>query len=128
ERCWEAGVRRGMSIAQAMALLESDLAARCLLRPMQPERDLVALRHLGAWATRYAPFVWIDGSGAEQPDGLLLDITGCHRLFPDERMLLRRIERDLALLGIRAVAAVASTIGCAWAVARYGTGGATTGS
>src|SRR6185369_11899727 len=54
------------------------------------------------------------------PDGLLLDITGCQRLFRGEANLLNQLLGALHALGFHARAAIADTIGAAWAVAHGG--------
>ncbi len=54
------------------------------------------------------------------PDGILLDITGCAHLFGGEAALCRDLVERLARQGLQASVAVADTVGCAWAIARYG--------
>jgi protein ImuB len=107
-----AGVRAGMTVAHARALL----GGRMLLRPHQPQRDASALAALAQWAMRrFSPVVAVDGD-----DGLLMDITGCQRLFGGERELVVALARALRRLGFDVRIATAATVGCAWAVARYG--------
>ncbi len=83
------------------------------------DADLDADRHMliaiADWCDRYTPLV-----GLDPPDGLLLDITGCAHLFGGEEALRRDIVARLGDQGLQARAAVADTVGCAWAVARYG--------
>jgi protein ImuB len=57
---------------------------------------------------------------AAAPDSLLLDITGCAHLFGGERGLLREVMRDFAGRGLSIRAAIADSVGAAWAVAHYG--------
>jgi nucleotidyltransferase/DNA polymerase involved in DNA repair len=82
------------------------------------DADLDADRHMliaiADWCDRYTPLV-----GLDPPDGLLLDITGCAHLFGGEEALRRDIVARLVRQGFQARAAVADTVGCAWAVARY---------
>jgi protein ImuB len=78
------------------------------------EADARTLAAIADWCDRYTPLV-----GLDPPDGLLLDITGCAHLFGGEETLRRDIVTRLARQGFHARAAVADTIGCAWAVARY---------
>ena len=80
-----------------------------------PERDAATLRALAAWAIRFAPTV-----APDEPDGLLLDVTGCERLYGSEARMLAKLGSAFAQLGFRPRIAVAPTFGCAWAVARYG--------
>ena len=65
------GVRVGMTLAEARAR-----CAELVDAPHQPDRDRHALEALGRWMTRFTPLV--------QPgenDTLLLDVTGCERIF-----------------------------------------------
>lgn len=107
-----AGVVPGMSVAEARALVKS---SRVVLAPHIPARDAAALARLARWAERWSPIVEPD-----PPDGLRLDITGCEHLFQGEARLVRSIVRRLGKLGFTARVAAASTLGVAWAVARFG--------
>lgn len=111
-RAYTAGVRPGMALADARALLS---AGRIVIRPHNPERDLASLRSLAQWALRVSPVVAID-----PPDGLFMDVSGCERLYIDERRLLRRLHASFVRLGLSARAAIAPTFACARAVARFG--------
>ena len=55
-------------------------------RADDPKADRVALESLAVWADRFSPCVHIEGD-----DTLLLDVSGCHRLFPDEEALLQQV-------------------------------------
>src|SRR5690606_14440245 len=70
---------------------------------------------LGKWCIRYTPVVAID-----QPDGLTLDASGCAHLWGGEQPYLEEIVTRLHAYGYDVRAAMADTIGTAWAVARYG--------
>lgn len=107
-----AGVRPDMTLAHARALLGK---YRLVVRDHQPAQDLAALVKLAVWATRFSPTV-----APDPPDGLILDITGCKRLFGSEETLAARLAENLARLGFGARLAIAPTLGCAWAVSRYG--------
>jgi protein ImuB len=90
------------------------------IRDADPEGDLADLRRLAiAFARRFSPIVAIDGE-----DGLLLEIGGAAHLFGGEAAMARRIVRLLARLGFTGRIAIADTPGAAWALARYGGGGA----
>ena len=80
-----------------------------------PEADRRLLEGVADWCDRYTPL-----AGLDAPDGLLLDVTGCAHLFGGEAALARDLVTRLAQQGLRARAAVADTVGCAWSVARYG--------
>jgi len=77
--------------------------------------DRALLAAVADWCDRYTPLV-----GLDQPDGLLLDISGCAHLFGGEAALMQDMAARLWRQGLNARIAVADTAGCAWAVARYG--------
>jgi len=118
-RARAAGVRPGMPLGEARALLPDadaeDEANRVRIEPESPERDRAALESLAVWAQRFSPVVAVDA-----PDGLLIDATGCARLFKGENRLLRRVRASLARLGFQSRVAIGPTNGCARAVARFG--------
>ena len=122
------------SIEQALRLTAvNDAAARLGLKPAMPladvramyprieviEADAEADRHLlesvADWADRYTPLV-----GLDPPDGLTLDIAGCAHLFGGEAAMAGDLVGRVAQQGFHVRAAVAGSVGCAWAMARYG--------
>ena len=107
-----AGVRRGMSVAHATALLP--LGARLVLRDHAPVEDAAALLALARWAVRFSPT-----AAPDYPDGLLLDVTGCQRLYGSDENLAALVATALRALGLEARVGIAPTIGAAWAVARF---------
>ena len=76
--------------------------------------DRRALKKLAGWATRYTPWASV-GEG----HCLLLDISGCAHLFGGEEALLADLVARLEAQGFAARAALAETIGAAWALARF---------
>jgi protein ImuB len=104
------GLRTGMPLADARAMypvlaaIDADEAA-----------DARLLEAIADWCDRYTPLV-----GLDPPDGLFLDISGCAHLFGGEENLRRDLIRRLAAQGFHARAAIADTVGAAWAIARYG--------
>ena len=104
------GLKTGMALADARAMYPALPVAEA-----DPEADRRLLEAIADWCDRYTPLV-----GLDPPDGLLLDITGCAHLFGGEAALCRDLVARLARQGFHARAAVADTVGCAWAVARYG--------
>jgi protein ImuB len=106
------GVVLGMTLAHARALLSHVHIIEAI---HEPQRDELALRALASWAMRFTPLV-----APDPPDGLLLDVSGCTQLYGDERRMLNAIGNTIERLGFHARLACASTIGCAWAVARFG--------
>jgi len=108
----QAGVKPGMPVGQARALFVAD-AVR--LEEHDAHADRAALDKLAIWAQRLAPTVAVD-----EPDGLLLDVTGCARVWDGEERLVRSAISQLESIGLQAHAAVAPTFAGAWACARYG--------
>ena len=104
------GLRSGMPLADARAMYPALAVA-----PSDPEADRRLLDAVADWCDRYTPLIGIDA-----PDGLVLDITGCAHLFGGEAALARDLLARLAAQGLHARAAIADTVGCAHAVARYG--------
>ena len=112
------GVRIGASLSDArggvpdLDVMEADDAA-----------DHALLEKIADWSDRYTPLVALD-----PPNGLVLDISGCAHLFAGEggdgeAELLSDCLRRLSEQQFEARAAIASTIGAAWALAHYGEGG-----
>ena len=104
------GLRSGMPLADARAMYPALAVA-----PSDPEADRRLLDAVADWCDRYTPLIGIDA-----PDGLVLDITGCAHLFGGEAALARDLLARLAAQSLHARAAIADTVGCAHAVARYG--------
>jgi protein ImuB len=104
------GLRPGLSLAQAQAL-----APQLSVLPYDPQRDQAALERLARWALRFSPLV-----EPVTPDALLVDITGCQRLFGSEENIARQAVSGLAQQGFGARAAIADTIGAAYALAVAG--------
>lgn len=106
-------LRPGLPLAEARARVPG-LAAE----PADPEGDAAALRDMATWALRWTPL-----AAPDDPDGLLLDVTGAAHLRGGEAALLRALLGRLRGPGLSARAAVAGTPGAARAVARFGAGG-----
>lgn len=110
-----AGVRPGLDVATARALLSP---RPITTSPHTPAQDQADLRALARWALgRVAPLVGIDGE-----DGLLIDLTGTQRLYRGEARVARSLLRAMARRGLRARCAIAATPACARALARHGLG------
>jgi len=106
------GLNRGMPYSDARAYCP-DLQSRPA-DPMGDERFLHVLRR---WATRYCPWVGLEGA-----DGLVLDITGATHLFGGEAMMLSDMRQRLSRAGLSAQIGLADTRGAAWGLAHYGEG------
>jgi protein ImuB len=104
-----AGLRPGMAVAQAQALVP-----KLDIQEAEIEADAAALEKLGMWALRlYSPLVAIDA-----PDGLVIDATGAAHLHGGEESMLGDMVTRLAAAGIRAHTAMADSWGAAHAFAR----------
>jgi protein ImuB len=104
-----AGLRPGMLLTDATAIAPE------LRASVQNAREEDAhLRRLALWCRRYTP--WAE---PDVPDGIRLDISGCAHLFGGEAELLRDLRRRFAQAGFACRAAIASTPGAAWGMARF---------
>ncbi|MBB5394794.1 DNA polymerase Y family protein [Mucilaginibacter sp. AK015] len=103
------GVFTGMAVADARAA-----TADLVVMDELPGQTAKLLHLLGLGCIRYTPIVSLDF-----PNGLLLDISGCTYLWGGERNYLKEIVLKLRENGFDARAAIADTIGAAWAVARF---------
>ena len=114
----QAGIRPDMTLAHARALLGG---APVHIGPLEPAGDRRRLDALAQWAMRrFSPLVQVDERCSPGQGGLMMDITGCQRLFGGEENLLAQVAQAVGRLGFAVRVASADTIGCAWAVARYG--------
>jgi protein ImuB len=103
------GLRAGLALAQARAMHPALTAV-----PEDQAADAHLLEAIADWCQRYTPLVAID-----PPDGILLDIGGCAHLFGGEEKLRDDLLARMMDFGFPARAAIATTIGAAWAVARF---------
>jgi protein ImuB len=103
------GVYPGMVVADAKALIP-------YLKVIDeiPGLSEKLLQRIAAWCIRYSPVVAVD-----EPEGLLFDATGCAHLWGGEQDYLTAISKRFSSLGYDVRVAMADTIGCAWAVARF---------
>ncbi|UTW54816.1 DNA polymerase Y family protein [Kordiimonas sp. SCSIO 12610] len=104
----------GVDIHQLLADART-LYPALIVKDYEPEGDANTLRQLALWLMRYCPWVTYD-----PPDGLLMDITGSVHLVGGEDALLNDIIMRFSEFGFSTRIAIADTIGCAHAVARYG--------
>ena len=110
-----------MALANARAILPS-----VTVHPAAPAADGKMLTRLAQWCGRYSP--WTSASSENDPElslegaggaGIWLDATGCAHLFGGEESMLSDMVGRIEKLGFTARAAMADTLGCAWAVARF---------
>lgn len=104
------GITCGTVLADARALIPE-------LEVLDDKPDLAKklLTRLAEWCIRFTPIVAID-----PPDSLLLDVSGCSHLWGGDATYLADITKKLNTRGYNVRAAMADTIGAAWAVARFG--------
>ena len=77
----------------------------CLHLPHEPQCDRRVLHRLADWAVRFSPLVQ-----PVEPDTLLIDITGCERLFHGEADIARQAVQGLRQQGFQARAAIAAEV------------------
>jgi len=111
------GVRAGVSLADAKAL-----STQLLLHELNLAECQAALEELCLWATRFSPLSGVEPAGphAPFPQTLLLDISGCERVFGGEEKLLKLAVSGFKKRGYKIRAAIAPTLGAAWALTHYG--------
>lgn len=121
ERARSSGVHPGIDQAEAMAVCPG---LTCL--PHDPAADARGLRGLGRWMMRFTPVVAV-GNGPEghhtekvdaldMPDALLLDVTGCERVFHGLDELVRQVAASLRRFQLDARIALGPNPGAAWAM------------
>ncbi len=104
------GIRPGMVLADCKALYPE-----LEMLKSEPGRGEKLLSALAEWCIGYTPFAAVD-----LPGGLVLDTSGCTHLWGGEAQYLESIKSKLNAYGYTVQAAIADTIGTAWAVARFG--------
>jgi protein ImuB len=104
------GIYENMVLADAKALYPS-------LHVMDDKPGLTTqlADRITEWCIRFTP-----ASAPDYPNGILLDASGCSHLWGGEGKYLNDIAKRLHQRGYTACVAMADTIGCAWAMARYG--------
>jgi protein ImuB len=112
ERAEHWGIRPGMSLAAALALVPN-LEACC--RDLQREKQL--LERLAAQVQRFTPRVSL-----VPPDGLVLEVKGSLHLFGGAEALCRALDRECRAVGSRALVSLAPFPLAALAGARGGKG------
>ena len=107
------GLFAGQNLSDARAIVP-DLEAR------EIDRDTTArvFADFADWHSNASPIVSIVTDISPWGD-LALDITGVSHLFGGEAQMLERLTHRLTGLGYTVNGAVASTLGAAWALARY---------
>ncbi|MDP4130410.1 MAG: DNA polymerase Y family protein [Bacteroidota bacterium] len=103
------GIDSGMVLADARAIIPN-------LEVLDDSPGLSGrlLKQLAQDCIRFTPITAID-----PPDGILLDVTGCAHLWGSDKDYLTAIIIRLKTAGYGVRAAMADTIGAAWASARF---------
>ncbi len=104
------GLYRGMSFSDARAF-----CPRLTSAPARPDLETRFLAGLRRWATRWCPWVGIEGR-----DGLVLDITGSAHLYGGEQAMLATMRQNLDRAGLSVRIGLGDTRGAAWARAHHG--------
>ena len=106
----EQGIYENMVLADAKALYP-------LLQVLDDKPNLTRqlMDRIAEWCIRFTPI-----ASADHPNGVLLDASGCTHLWGGEEGYVSDIRKRLQQRGYAVRIALADTVGCAWAVCRYG--------
>lgn len=107
------GIHPGMVVADAKAMMPE-----LKVFDDKSERNFKLLKAIAEWCIRYSPIVAMDA-----PDGLILDVTGCTHLWGGESQYLQELIKRFNSKGYYIQAAIADTVGTAWAMAHFGSHG-----
>jgi protein ImuB len=104
------GIYNGMVVADARAINPG-------LQVLDDKPGLAdkLLSRIAEWFIRFTPFAAVD-----IPNGIILDVSGCSHLWGGEEPYLKDMVNRLKAKGYNVRAAIADTIGTAWAIARFG--------
>lgn len=108
------GVCASMTVADARAIIPS-----LVVLEEDPAIFPALLKKMAEWCIRFSPYVSL-----AEPDGLLIDASGCAHLWGGEPYYLETILKKIKAIGFTCKVAMADTIGTAWALAHYGKQGA----
>ena len=104
------GLRPGMPLADARAICPSLKFVDEI-----PGLSSKLLQAIAERSIRFTPIAAVD-----LPDGILIDATGCAHLWGGEDLYLQEIEKRFRNFGYDIRISIADSIGCAWAMARFG--------
>lgn len=103
------GLRRGQPLRDARAM-----CPELVSQTRDPAAEAAFLAVLRRWATRFSPWV-----AEDEPEALMIELTGAAHLFGGEAAVLDAVAEDCAGFGLTVRAGLADTPGAAWALARY---------
>ncbi|MBL8570153.1 MAG: DNA polymerase Y family protein [Phreatobacter sp.] len=109
-RAFALGLSPGLALADARARLPDLVAVE-----HDPAADRAFLGRLADTCDRYTPLVALD-----EPNGLVLDITGCAHLFGGEKTLRTDLHARIEGIGLTVRSAIAGTPEAARTNARFG--------
>jgi len=120
------GVCVGMPLSEAKSLLRRGSGRHDFhVLEQNLNQDVAAIESLCQSLENFSPIVGLetidplDFKHGKRPDSLMLDITGLGHLFGDETELARSLVKNLHESGYHVFAAIADTVGSAWAAAHY---------
>jgi len=115
---WEQAVRPGMPLAEAQTLLaEHGKEVPPLFACYDARRDREALVELAVWCEQFSPIIGLDQ--ADEPDSLLMDVSGLAHLFGGEEALAQTVVTACQQQGLTVRVAIADTASAAWGFARW---------
>ena len=109
------GIRVGMPISEARTFAHT--SQELYIEPRQPDLDRQALGELALRCEAYSPTIGLEE--ADDPDCLLMDVTGVDYFFGGEWALMEHLEQTLFAQQLSARIAIAHSIGAAWACAHF---------
>lgn len=129
DAAWADGIRPGMPLAEARSMATPIKLTSRGNNPQatspethfiewKPDEDRSTLTELAELTRQFAPIVGIDESPV--PDSLLLDVSGCGRLFGGESVLAEYLVRRFLQQGYRCRAVICDSIASSWAFAHVG--------
>lgn len=104
------GIYPGMALADARAIHSSLQSFND-----KPKLQSQLLQRIAEWCIRFTPSAAVDPLG-----GIILDASGCTHLWGNDESYVKELLARLNQKGYEAKAAIADTIGAAWAHARFG--------
>lgn len=107
------GVRVGMPVSEARTFARAH--DRFIVEAVQPPQDRQALLGLALRCERFSFRIGLED--ADQPESILMDVTGIASFFSGEQALAAELSRVLASRRYEGRIAISETIGSAWAAA-----------
>ncbi|HEV8270260.1 MAG TPA: DNA polymerase Y family protein [Chitinophagaceae bacterium] len=103
------GIYNGIVVADAKAIFPE-----LVIHEDRPGSAEKLLKSFASYCIRYCPIVAID-----PPDGLILEVTGCSHLWGGDLLYITTIINRFKGFGYDVKAAIADTIGAAWAITHF---------